>query len=166
MCMSRNSGFSEPAIPSSISNSPRDKMKPTNIKWCGLALALMCAAPAIAVSQTPVPVLTWRYDLTHAGQNTHETELTPSNVNPTAFGKLFSYSVDSTVYAQPLYVPGLKMSDGLIHNVLFIATENDSIYAFDADSNGGANAKPLWQVSLLTSAHGAGSGATAVPWGD
>jgi hypothetical protein len=58
------------------------------------------------------------------------------------------------------------MSDGLVHNVLFVATENDSIYAFDADSNGGANAKPIWQVSLLTTAYGAGAGATAVPWAD
>lgn len=74
--------------------------------------------------------------------------------------------VDSTVYAQPLYVPGLTMSDGQVHNVLFVATENDSIYAFDADSNGGANAKPIWQISLLTSAYGAGAGATSVDWHD
>ncbi|HEV2134583.1 MAG TPA: chitobiase/beta-hexosaminidase C-terminal domain-containing protein [Terracidiphilus sp.] len=119
-----------------------------------------------AQTPTPVPVPTWRYDLTHAGQNTQETALTPTNVNVTSFGKLFSVSVDSTVYAQPLYVPGLTMSDGLVHNVLFVATENDSIYAFDADSNQGADAKPLWQISLLTSAYGAGSGATAIPWQD
>jgi hypothetical protein len=115
-------------------------------------------------AQTAVPVLTWRYDNTHAGQNTNETVLTPSNVNPSSFGKLFSLTVDSTSYAQPLYVPGLKMSDGNVHNVLFVATENDSIYAFDADSNGGANAKPIWHVTLLDSAHGAASGATAIPW--
>ena len=105
-----------------------------------------------------MPVPTWRYDLTHAGQNTSETALTPANVNPTSFGKLFSLPVDSTVYAQPLYVPNLKMSDGLFHNVVFVATENDSVYAFDADSNSGANANPIWQVSLLTAAHGAGAG--------
>lgn len=120
----------------------------------------------MAQTPTPVPVLTWRYDLTHAGQNTQETALTPANVNTQSFGKLFSLPVDSTVYAQPLYVPALKMSDGLVHNVIFVATENDSIYAFDADSNGGANAKPIWQVSLLTAAYGAASGATAVPWAD
>ncbi len=119
-----------------------------------------------AQTATPVPVSTWRYDLTHAGQNTNETLLTPSNVNGNSFGKLFSMRVDSTVYAQPLYVPGLTMSDGQVHNVLFVATENDSIYAFDADSNGGANAKPIWQISLLTSAYGAGAGATAVDWHD
>jgi Chitobiase/beta-hexosaminidase C-terminal domain/Legume lectin domain len=130
------------------------------ISFCVSAVSLSAQTP------TPVPVLTWRYDLTHAGQNTSETALTPANVNPTTFGKLFSLSVDSTVYAQPLYVPGLKMSDGLVHNVLFVATENDSVYAFDADSNGGANANPIWHISLLTAAYGAGAGATAVPWAD
>lgn len=132
---------------------------------CGLGI---CASASYLAAQTPtaVPVLTWRYDLTHSGANTQETALTPANVASNAFGKLFSLSVDSTVYAQPLYVPNLKMSDGLVHNVLFVATENDSIYAFDADSNGGANAKPIWQISLLTPAYGAASGATAVPWSD
>ena len=120
----------------------------------------------LAQAPTPVPVLTWQYDLTHAGQNTQETALTPANVNAQSFGKLFSLPVDSTVYAQPLYVPALKMSDGLVHNVLFVATENDSIYAFDADSHSGSNAKPIWQISLLTAAYGAAAGATAVPWQD
>lgn len=130
-------------------------------------LLLLALSPGI-LAQTPtaVPVTTWRYDLTHAGENTQETALTPSNVNTNSFGKLFSLPVDSTVYAQPLYVPGLTMSDGQVHNVVFVATENDSIYAFDADSNQGTDAKPIWQISLLTSAYGAGSGATAVPWQD
>jgi hypothetical protein len=130
------------------------------------ALFCISAASLLAQTPTPVPVLTWRYDLTHAGQNTSETALTPANVNTNTFGKLFSLPVDSTVYAQPLYVPGLKMGDGQFHNVLFVATENDSVYAFDADSNGGANANPLWHASLLTAAYGAGAGATAVPWAD
>ncbi|HTW61575.1 MAG TPA: chitobiase/beta-hexosaminidase C-terminal domain-containing protein [Terracidiphilus sp.] len=128
---------------------------------------LALAGPGLrAQTPTPVPVLTWRYDLTHAGQNTDETALTPQNVNVNSFGKLFALPVDSTVYAQPLYVPNIKMSDGNVHNVLFVCTENDSIYAFDADSNGGADANPIWQISLLTAAHGAGAGATAVPWSD
>ena len=117
---------------------------------------------AWAQTPTPVPALTWRYDLTHAGQNTQETALTPANVDSNAFGKLFSLSVDDHVFAQPLYVPALKMSDGLVHNVLFVATENDSIYAFDADTKG----NPIWKVSLLTAAYGAGSGATPVPQTD
>jgi len=115
-----------------------------------------------AQSPTPVPVLTWRYDLTHAGQNTSETALTPANVASNAFGKLFSVSVDEHVFAQPLYVPNLKMSDGLVHNVIFVATENDSVYAFDADAKG----NPIWQISMLTAAHGAGPGATPKPQSD
>jgi hypothetical protein len=133
------------------------------------ALALHIGVPVSilsAQSPTAVPVPTWRYDLTHAGQNTSETALTPANVNGSSFGKLFSLSVDGDVFAQPLYVPGLTMGDGNVHNVLFVATEHDSVYAFDADSNGGANAKPIWQASMLTKAHGAGAGATSVPDGD
>jgi len=133
---------------------------------CVWSLLCAIAASVSAQTPTPVPVTTWQYDLSHAGQNTHETALNPSNVNPGSFGKLFSLPVDSTVYAQPLYVPGLRMSDGLVHNVLFVATVNDSIYAFDADSNGGANATPIWHISLLTSAYGAAAGAVAVPWQD
>ena len=131
-----------------------------------LVAALVCATATNAPAQTPTPVLTWRYDNTHAGQNTTETALTLSNVNVNTFGKLFSLAVDSTVYPQPLYVPNLKMGDGLQHNVLFVATSNDSVYAFDADSNGGTNASPLWQISLLSAAHGAGAGATAIPYAD
>jgi hypothetical protein len=129
----------------------------------GLLAASLAASCAWAQTFTRVTVPTWRYDNTHEGQNTHETALTPDNVNAKSFGKLFSLSVDSTVYAQPLYVPGLKMKDGLVHNVLFIATENDSVYAYDADSNGGANAKPIWYASMASTAHGAASGATSIP---
>src|SRR3984885_3395677 len=133
------------------------------------ALALSCGNSAtrlVAQTPTPVTVPTWRYDLTHAGQNTSETTLTPANVNESTFGKLFSVTVDGSVYAQPLYVPGLTMSDGLVHNVLFVATEHDSVYAFDADSNSGANAHPLWHITLLDAAHGESSGATTVPGAD
>ncbi len=149
-------------------NSARTKTLRKLATLCPLALCALCMTrPSLpAQTPTPVPVLTWRYDLTHAGQNTDETALTPQNVNVNSFGKLFAMPVDSTVYAQPLYVPNITMSDGNVHNVLFVCTENDSIYAFDADSNGGADANPIWQVSLLTSAHGASAGATAVPWSD
>jgi hypothetical protein len=157
-------------FPVALAITPRIKLLfKRGIESKGIALlAVLCisATGLLCQTPTPVPVLTWRYDLTHAGENTQETALTPANVNPQSFGKLFSLHVDSTVYAQPLYVPALKMSDGLVHNVLFVATENDSIYAFDADSNGGASAKPIWQISLLTAAYGAASGATAVPWAD
>ena len=131
-----------------------------------LALALL----VVAVRSTPaqVNVLTQHNDIARTGQNTNETILTPANVNSSNFGKLFSYTVDGYAYAQPLYFANLTMGAGTpqagtVHNVFFIETENDSVYAFDADSNGGANASPLWHVSLIDSAHGAGSGEAPLP---
>lgn len=110
-------------------------------------------------------VPTWRYDNTMQGQNTQETILTPGNVNTNTFGKLFSQPVDGQIYAQPLYVKNLTVN-GATHNVVFVATEHDSVYAFDADTNGGAASAPLWQVSLISTAHGAAAGATTVPTAD
>jgi Chitobiase/beta-hexosaminidase C-terminal domain len=125
---------------------------------------LFLAAAGSLFAQAP-NVLTWRYDNTHQGQNTQETILTPANVNTNTFGKLFSHTVDGQVYAQPLYVANLTVNNAT-HNVIFIADEHDSVYAFDADSNGGADSGPLWQASMLSTAHGATSGATTVPSSD
>ena len=91
-------------------------------------------------------VLTYHNDDARDGAFTEETILMPSNVSSAHFGKLFSYAVDGQVYAQPLYLPGLTIG-GTKHNVIFIATENDSVYAFDAD---GGQKTPLWQKSLGT----------------
>jgi hypothetical protein len=130
-----------------------------------LCVLLICALAwsAFAQTATPVNVPTWRYDNTHAGANTQETLLSPANVNANNFGKLFSVAVDGYVYAQPLYVSGISMPDGQVHNVLYVATEHDSVYAFDADTNGGTNAQPLWKASMVDTAHGAAAGATTVP---
>jgi hypothetical protein len=112
-----------------------------------------------------ISIVTQHYDIARTGANTSETILTPANVNSQQFGKLFSHSVDGYVYAQPLYVPGVTMGAGTPqagtkHNVVFIATENDSVYAFDADANSpAANATPLWHITLLDAAHGAAPGA-------
>jgi Legume lectin domain/Chitobiase/beta-hexosaminidase C-terminal domain len=125
------------------------------------ASLLVCAAGALAQN-----VITEHYDNARTGLNPNETILSTSNVNTTSFGKLFSQSVDGQIYAQPLYMAGITISGKGTHNVIFVATENDSVYAFDADNNGGGNASPLWKVSLLDGAHGAASGATPVPQPD
>ena len=99
-----------------------------------------------------VNVLTWHNDLTRQGWNNQETQLTTANVNASTFGQLFSYPVDGQIYAQPLYVSSLAIPGKGTHNVVFVATEHDSVYAFDADSNGGGSGGLLWQASLGTSA--------------
>jgi Legume lectin domain/Chitobiase/beta-hexosaminidase C-terminal domain/Fn3 associated len=128
-------------------------------------LAGMCAILASG-AKAQTNVTTQHMDISRSGANTNETILTPANVNSNQFGKLFSYTtLDGFVYAEPLYMSGVKLGSGTLqagttHNVVFVATEHDSVYAFDADSNGGANAAPLWQVSLI------GSGEKTVPSGD
>jgi len=123
-----------------------------------LATVAFCLIPSCFFAQSNVT--TWRYDINRTGQNTAEVQLGPANVNNASFGKLRSYGVDGYVYAQPLYVAHLNTPAGM-HNVVFIATEHDSIYALDADGN-----QQLWKASLIDTAHGAGSGATTVPSAD
>ncbi len=110
-------------------------------------------------------VVTQHNDNGRTGQNVNETVLTPSNVTSAKFGKLFSQPVDGQVYAQPLYLPNVTIG-GVAHNVVIVATEADSVYAFDADSKTGASASPLWKASLLDTAHGAAAGATTVTSSD
>ena len=98
---------------------------------------------------------TYHNDNARTGQNLNETVLTTGNVNSAQFGQLFSYLVDGNIYAQPLYVPGLLIQ-GTQHNTVFVATQHDSVYAFDAD---GLSTGPLWQVSFID----ASSGITTVP---
>jgi outer membrane protein assembly factor BamB len=89
-------------------------------------------------------VLTWHNDNARSGQNLTERVLTPRNVNVKTFGKLFVIHVDGKVDAEPLYVRALKMLRRGLRNVLYVATEHDSVYAFDADTG-----QQLWHVSLL-----------------
>jgi len=101
---------------------------------------LTVSAPAAAA----VDIVTYHNDIARTGQNLNETILTTANVNSTTFGKIRSLPVDGKVDAQPLYLAGLQNISGGTHNVLYVATEHDSVYAFDADS--GAQ---LWKVSML-----------------
>ncbi len=93
-------------------------------------------------------VLTQHNDNTRSGLNANETLLTPANVNVNSFGKLFTQTVDGIIVGQPLYASQVLMNDGLVHNVVYVATQNNTVYAFDADSTQGNNAAPLWSVSL------------------
>jgi uncharacterized repeat protein (TIGR01451 family) len=106
-----------------------------------------------AVLNGQVSVLTWHNDNARTGQNLQETILTPANVKSATFGRLATLSVDGKVDAQPLYVPAVTIPNQGVHNVLYVATENDSLYAFDADSFA-----QLLHVSLL--------GASEVPSND
>jgi len=110
------------------------------------------AAQKAPEKQTPtgatLNVLTRQNDNQHTGQNLQETILTTANVNSGSFGKLFSYPVNGQVYAQPLYVQNVSIPSKGTHNVVYVATENDSVYAFDADSET-KNPNPLWSTSFL-----------------
>src|SRR5262249_51370348 len=103
-----------------------------------------------------VDVLSWHNDSVLSGANNQEEILTPANVNSSNFGLLFSYPVDGQVYAQPLYKANLAFPDGSTHNVVFVATEHDSVYAFDGDRPGGGpnNDGLLWQRSFIDLANG------------
>jgi hypothetical protein len=117
-------------------------------------LPLILLLLAVGAVQRQVSVTTYRNDLARSGTNPAETILAPANVNPAGFGKLFSQPVDGQVYAQPLYVPLVNIPGKGIHNVLFVATEHDSVYAFDADSATGPNAAPLWHVNFTNPSTG------------
>jgi len=96
-----------------------------------------------------VSVLTYHNDDVRDGVNANETVLTLANVNSQQFGKKYAFPVDGQIYAQPLYLPNLTIG-GTAHNVVFAATENDTVYAFDAD---GFSTTPLWQNHLGTAAN-------------
>src|SRR5437762_241007 len=85
-------------------------------------------------------VWTHHYDNARTGANLSEAQLNTSNVNANQFGKLFSQPVDASIYAQPLYMSNVAIPNRGVHNVVYAATMNDSVYAFDADSNAGGNA--------------------------
>ncbi|WP_024299127.1 hypothetical protein [Methylomicrobium lacus] len=118
----------------------------------GIALAVQLSTIALAQS----PVLQRGYDAGVTGATLSETTLNTANVTPSTFGLVFTLPVDDVIFAQPLYVPNVVINQ-VTYNVLYVATMNDTLYAFDADKGGA----PLWRVNLASLV-----GATSVPIGN
>jgi hypothetical protein len=106
---------------------------------------ILFTASAAVTAQTK-DVVTYHNDLRRSGLNSKEAILTTSNVKSSTFGKLFVFPVDGKIDAQPLYLSTLSIPGNGTHNVIFTVTENDSVYAFDADTG-----TSLWHQSLLPS---------------
>lgn len=119
--------------------------------------AVLLSVLALCSLASAQNVLTWHNDVSRTGQNLKETLLTLTNVNSTQFGKRFTLSVDGEIFAQPLFVAGVNIPGKGAHNVVYVGTENDSVYAFDANSN---PSTPLWHKSFTSAT------ATTVPCGD
>ena len=129
--------------------------------------ATTAAAPHVSGSATVAVtdlagVFTYHNDRARDGVNSREFALTPATVTTATFGKLFSCPVDGAIYAQPLWVRGLSIAGGT-HNVIFAATQHDSVYAFDADTS---PCVAYWHVNLLDTLHGGTAGEKPVVWND
>jgi hypothetical protein len=117
----------------------------------GSQTSTMATLTVNAVTVSTIDVVTYHYDNLRTGQNLNETILTAANVNSTKFGKLGAFTVDGRVDAQPLYLSAVVVPSAGTKNVLYVATEHGSVYAFDADSVNGNTSAFLWKASMLGS---------------
>jgi hypothetical protein len=133
---------------------------------CGGSSKVSISITVTGSLPTPPSVITWGYSFQRNNVNTKEYILTPTNVRVATFGKLFSYSVDSYIYGQPLFVPKLVVN-GSTHNVVYVATQKNSVYAFDADGGGQLWKRNFGSAIPCTNVHGCGVaptiGITATP---
>jgi len=148
--------------------NPRSYFNFTVQEWdkCGGSSKVSISIKVRGSLPPPQAVTTWGYGTQRNNVNTAEYILTPTNVTTATFKQLFSYPVDGYLFGQPLFVPNLTVN-GATHNVVYVATENNSVYAFDADGGG-----QLWQTSFglaipCNNIHGCGVapvvGITATP---
>jgi len=127
------------------------------------SVALQSSSASATVAITDLAgVFTYHNDPARDGANTQEYGLMPSNVTTNTFGKLFSCAVDGAVYTQPLWIAGLNIGGGT-HNVFFVVTQHDSLYAFDADAS---PCVTYWHVSLIDTNHGGTANETPIIWND
>src|SRR5712672_2748967 len=110
--------------------------------------------PSPSPTSSSIDVTTYHYDNLRTGQNLTETTLTPANVNQAKFGKLGELMVDGKVDAQPLYLSNVSIPSVGTKNILYVATEHGSVFAFDADNVSGTSVKPLWQISTQLAGEG------------
>jgi chitodextrinase len=143
------------SISSSGLFTPSSSTTPGSHSITATSVADSTKSSSVSIAVTDLPgIFTHHYDPQRTGQNLKEYALSPATLSSSTFGALFSCSVNENgsvpgyVYAQPLYVASLTMSDGLKHNVLFVATESDFVYAFDADAS---PCLQLWKTSMLKS---------------
>ena len=169
-----NAGVRWSVNPAGGSFNPTTSLSDVAVKFTAPATAGVYTITATSVTDTThsasitvgvtdlAGVYTAHNDASRSGANTREYALTKALLNSATFGKLFSCTVDGAVYAQPLWVANLNIAGGQ-RNVVFVATEHDSLYAFDADDSPCA---PLWHANLIDTAHGAAAaGESSVPAG-
>jgi len=132
-----------------------------SVKVVSVADSSKSASATIAITDLP-GVMTYHNTPARDGANVQEYALSSSTVKTATFGKVFSCAVDGAAYTQPLWIPALNVG-GKVRNVLFVATQHDSAYAFDADAS---PCQTLWHINLIDNAHGGTGGEVPVPTGD
>src|SRR5262249_10680637 len=118
---------------------------PGAIALMAMGVAVLFRPHVLTAQSGGVSVVTQHNDTSRTGANLNETLLNTSTVNVNQFGRLYTRTIDGQVYAQPLYVPGVNVA-GVLHNVVYVATMKNNLYAFDADD--AAAAAPLWQLNF------------------